>query len=256
MNQYKGGKGADSEFYLSAWGNTPYAVDRKNLEEPIILARPFLSVIGGLPPDRLTELQGHNGEDGFIQRILFAWPQPVEVRWTDEVVSPEALAAYEAVVRALLAMDWQGEKPKALYLTDGAQCMFEIWHDEHCAEMERPDLLPGLRGFYSKLKGYCGRLALIHALTTNPKAEEVDEESVLAAMDQIDYFKAQAARVAKHLCRSVGVGTYGGKIEQCKEAIRGRSGDMDRVSKRDVQRTLSYDAEIFNPAWELFVYLS
>ena len=56
MNAYKqGGKGADRQFWLSAHTNQPIAVDRKSLEEPVIVAHPFVSIIGGIQPELLPD---------------------------------------------------------------------------------------------------------------------------------------------------------------------------------------------------------
>ena len=55
MDQYKGGKGGDRPFYLSAWEGEPVYIDRaKNMREPIAVPHPFLTVIGGLTPDMLS----------------------------------------------------------------------------------------------------------------------------------------------------------------------------------------------------------
>ena len=43
MNQYKG-KGADRQFYLETWGNSPYTVDRKGAQEPVEQAIVFANV--------------------------------------------------------------------------------------------------------------------------------------------------------------------------------------------------------------------
>ena len=48
MNQYKGHRGSDVQFYLTAWSGGYYAVDRKNLKEPIVLPETYLAVIGGV----------------------------------------------------------------------------------------------------------------------------------------------------------------------------------------------------------------
>ena len=86
MNQYTGGRGADKQFYLSVWGGSPLAVDRIS-GTAIHLPRPFVSVVGGLPPDCLPDLDETGGlADGFLPRLLVAWPDPFEVRWTDDVV--------------------------------------------------------------------------------------------------------------------------------------------------------------------------
>jgi hypothetical protein len=57
MDQYKGGKGGDRPFYLSAWNGEPVYVDRaKHQREPIVVPHPFLTVVGGLAPDMLSAL--------------------------------------------------------------------------------------------------------------------------------------------------------------------------------------------------------
>ena len=92
MNQYKQGKGADRQFYLSVWGGAPVKVDRVGAGTPtsISVPHPCLSVVGCIPPDVIPHLDDQSGqEDGFLPRLLFAWPQPVPVRWKEIVVPQE-----------------------------------------------------------------------------------------------------------------------------------------------------------------------
>ena len=45
------------------------------MSEPIVVPHPFLTVVGGLTPDMLTELpEGKGRDDGFMARLLFAYP--------------------------------------------------------------------------------------------------------------------------------------------------------------------------------------
>jgi hypothetical protein len=169
MNQYRGGKGADKQFYLSAWSGTPVAVDRQG-KEGVFISRPFLSVAGCITPDGLADLNDESsGEDGFIQRLLFAYPEPVKTRWSEAMVSPRTQEAYCDLFEALqdLTMVTDGlsgeERPLTLTLTPEAKALFVQWHDDHCQQAEC-STAPFLPGVYSKLKGYCARLALIHGL--------------------------------------------------------------------------------------------
>ena len=84
MNQYRQGKGADRQFYLSVWGGAPVKVDRVGATAPtsITVPHPCLSVVGCIPPDVVHDLDDQGGsDDGFLPRLLFAWPNPVPVRW-------------------------------------------------------------------------------------------------------------------------------------------------------------------------------
>jgi hypothetical protein len=252
LNQYRqGGRGADREFYLSTWSGRPIAVDRRTIREPVIIDRPFLAVVGCLSPDLLPELADRGRrEDGFIERILFAWPQPISVLWKSEEISPGAQQAYDQLIKDLLGLAWQGQAPVPLELTPEAKALFVQWHDEYCAEMGSPDLPALRRGFYAKLKGYCARLALIHALATDPRAKKIDKESIAAAAAQVDYFKAQAAKVAQRLCRFVGVGNVakGSPVETCKQDIRRKllvGGKL--FTKRELQKNSQFKADVFNP---------
>jgi hypothetical protein len=88
MNQYRGGKGADRQRFLSFWNGAPVIVNRKSRQEPIVLDNPFVGVAGCIAQDTLEELSAARGrDDGFIHRILFAYPDPMLVRWTEAAVS-------------------------------------------------------------------------------------------------------------------------------------------------------------------------
>ena len=81
MNQYKGGKGSDKQFYLSCWSGQAAIVDRKSQSEPVIVPRPFLNVLGGIQPDMLSVLMDEYGRaDGFMDRIVFSFPEPCSTR--------------------------------------------------------------------------------------------------------------------------------------------------------------------------------
>ncbi len=244
FNQYKGGKGADKEFYLSAWSGQSFRVDRRNGTE-IIVPRPFVSVVGGIPPEVLQELAGQFKGDGFFERILWAYPDRVKGRWTDFAVSSEAQGQYNKLFDDLYALPYEGE-PTFLNLTAQARAYFSKWHDAHCEEAESPALSPFLQGSYAKLIGYCARLALIHQLCTNPKAVSVEIESVAAATAMIDYFKLQARKVATVLAQA-----ETSPVEKCKAAIRRRlSVRRSPINRRELQRSLDANAKDFKQALE------
>jgi hypothetical protein len=61
FNEYKGRSGSDRQFWLSVWGSAPVSVDRKGGRESIHVPFPFVSVLGGLPPDMRTSLRDERG---------------------------------------------------------------------------------------------------------------------------------------------------------------------------------------------------
>jgi hypothetical protein len=249
LNQYKAGKGADKEFYLSAYSGQLICVDRQG-KDPIYVESPRLSVIGGIPPDVVPELDDHGREDGFLPRILYACPDPVPVRWTDATISDAALTAYNALFDRLydLTCD-EFNRPVSLGLTPDALAIFKQFHDEHCAEAETDTLTPGLRPFYAKLKGLCGRLALIHAVCVDPSAGEVGPESVAAAADLIDYFKGQARRVSavfRDFIRRT-------PLERAERQILKNLGGQAIRTRRELFQLGNAVAPVFNEALEALI---
>ncbi len=246
MNQYKALKGSDKEFWLSAWGGQSYAIDRaKEGGTSIEIPQPFVSVVGTIPPDVLPELDAAAGRaDGFLPRILFARPEPVPQRWTEESISPEATAAYHALFERLYAMPYDPEIGSVcLDLSAAARAYFVEWHNGHLAEAEHFSTSPYLQGVYAKLKGYCARLALIHAVSTDPDTQLVDTESVAAAAAMVDYFKAQAFKVDAVFSRGKDT-----PVEQCKAAIRRQLSVCRCLERRELQRKMHHPADIFNQA--------
>lgn len=245
MNQYRGGKGADRPFYLSLYSGAPTKVDRTGTKKPIefTLPDPCWSVVGGIPPDVLPDLEDENGrEDGFLARLLFSWPDLVEVRWTDATVSPEVKAAYDNLIEELLAIPYDG-KSVHLDLSPAAKECWIAWHDAHCAETENDARSSFQRATYNKLLGACARLALIHAVATNPQTATVELPSVESAIQLISYFKEQVIRVEQLFPHR------GSEVERCRNEIR-RKLSGSRLSKRILQKNSAYPAEIFNAAFE------
>ncbi len=200
MNQYKGGKGTDKEFYLSAWGGQSFVVDRaRGKGTPLSIDRPFVSVVGGLPPDVLPELDPSAGlADGFLPRILFAWPDRFFPKWTDKTISRETTKDYERMFSDLYALgSIATAETTYLDLTPEAQDAFIAWHNQHSNEADTEATSPFLEGCYAKFTGYCARLALIHALCNNHQSLSVPLKSIEAAITLIAYFKTQALKVDK-----------------------------------------------------------
>lgn len=207
LNQYKGGKGADRQHWLSFWNGASIKVDRKSRKGSIIVEHPFLAVTGCLPPDVLPELSDERGrEDGFVHRILFAFPDPQPVTWTETGLQPRTRAAYAAVVERLWSLppDLTGESgPVVRTFTPPGKRAWVEWISAHFAELNTPDLAEELRGPWGKLQGYCARIALIlhecRLVCGETSEEGIEEASVYGAAALMDYFKSHARRVYARL---------------------------------------------------------
>jgi len=207
MDQYKaGGKGNDRQFWLSAWSNSYVSVDRKSREEPLILPNPFAGLLGSIQPGVLPELSD-NREDGLLDRILFTYPEPLPSRWSEEIITPEAVHKYRDLYNALRGLhideDDHGEPvPNPLELSEDAKALLVANINKLRQEMEEPWFPGRLKGPWSKLEAYFARLCLILALarTAGQKVgEQVEADDVGNAKYLLDYFRNHARRVTSRL---------------------------------------------------------
>jgi hypothetical protein len=206
MDQYKGGKGSDRQHWLNLWSTDEVVVDRKSrMGEPIILAKPFVSLFGGIQPAMLGELRA-GMEDGLMDRFLFAYPARRHVRFTEKEIGAEAEERYGALYRRLsdlrLVLDEYGDpNPKPLKLTPEALRLFAFCVDSLGAEVLEPGFPRRLEGVWSKLRGYLARLSLILAVCRSVQStaseERVEREDVAAEL--LVYFKVHARRVFAEL---------------------------------------------------------
>ena len=209
MNQYKSGGGHDRQWFLELWAQNLSPRDRKSDKgPPVLLDRPFVGIIGGTQPDVVERFRGepHRGapppDDGFLDRWLFSFPAELPAigeRWLE--ISTEATTAWGDCVQRLLAMqrhaDDDGElRPFFLRLDTSGRKAWQMFTDAHAAELNIPDFPDHLRGHWAKLRGYCGRLALIvHLLHTDDDKADVNGEAVNRAAELVKYFKSHARKV-------------------------------------------------------------
>ena len=207
MNQYKqGGKGSDRQFWLSAHDNTATSVDRKSMDEPMILVRPFVTVLGGMQPSVLPDF-GKDRGDGLIERFTPVYPEPIVSEWTDDEVSDSTYAHYAETISSLYNLkhaEHDGEQfPFRVHLTDDAKQLFIAEYNALHKEASAPGFPQRLRPVWSKLEGRLARLSLILAMARiaelwdrgNLVEEAVTEKDMMGAIALIAYFKNHLRRV-------------------------------------------------------------
>lgn len=172
FNQYKsGGKGADRQFFLSAWSGAPVAVDRKGKKSEgddgeIYVRWPCLSVLGSIQPSVLDKFRA-DADDGFYDRMLFCYPDELPtVGETWATIRSARADRWAGAVAALREVPMtKGEdgddRPLFLRLTDDARVVWKAWTDDIARLVNAPDFDEILRGPYVKLAGYAARLALV-----------------------------------------------------------------------------------------------
>jgi hypothetical protein len=206
MDAYRGGRGRDRQHWLSCWAGEGLVNDRKTGTHglPAIIERPFVCVVGGLPPDMLSTLADTRGRsDGFCDRLVFAFPRAhLGSRWTDSVVTGEARAAWQGALNKLYQLEADADehgilRPVILEMHADARQAWIDWWNGHADEINDPDLPAVLLGPWSKLKAYAARLALVvHLLrlvcTETPDEQHIDLESMRRGLRLVSYFKSHA----------------------------------------------------------------
>ncbi|MFL5696619.1 MAG: DUF3987 domain-containing protein [Ktedonobacteraceae bacterium] len=157
----------------------------------------------------LTERPDERGrEDGFIHRILFAYPQQMDPQWTEESLARDVVEKAEAVFDGLWRLKPERNDaghfiPLLVDFTVEGKRKWVEWITGHYKEFSDVDFHDNLRGPWSKMEGYCARLALIlqecRAASGEVSSESVDEVSLAGAAALIDYFKVHARRVYTQL---------------------------------------------------------
>jgi hypothetical protein len=228
FNEYKGRSGSDRQFWLSTWSSTPISVDRKGGRESTYVPFPFVSVLGGLPPGMLDSLRDEKGRnDGFLDRLLFCFPDSFPPqRWTEQVISPEATAAWSHAIQRLFTTPMRVEegerRPNLVSFDDAAKIAWVQWFNEHSAELDDPDFHDRHMGAFSKLRSHAARFVLIISrvrLACVPREAtapgkwnkpvggehpDVTAADVHGAIELVRYFKSHMLRVGHRMTAGTG----------------------------------------------------
>ena len=214
MNQYKGGKGSDRQFLLSAWSGKAIKIDRvKHSGIPVRVPHPCLTIIGAMTPDLIASIGDPEGrEDGFVDRFLFSYPEVRPVpSWNDRGVDDATLDEWAVLVARLWTRDLNFKEgrsiPHVASLTGQARIAWSEAYDSHTNEMNVSDFPGRLRGPWGKLGEYAGRLVLILACLDHAADPFADPNAVPAITPQIvrdawqvvAYHKAHVRRVRASL---------------------------------------------------------
>lgn len=201
------GKSADAPKWLNMHDAGDIVVDRKG-GKPKTLHVPYaaVSVCGGIQPRTLARVfTPELRENGTLARLLVSMPPTKPAKWSNNEIDEKTERAYVDVLDALLSLatgvDDEGQlRPRLIPLDDQAKERFTEWHDGHADEMTQ--LAGDEAAAYSKLKGYCPRLALIihctRVVSRDDKpanAGQIDLQTLEAAIKLIEWFKAESLRV-------------------------------------------------------------
>lgn len=169
FNRYNAG--SEQEFWLQNWSGSPYAVTR--MGRKYFLEWLSISIVGTIQPSILDELgKGGRAANGFVERILFCYPDNVPVirlrRRVDRSDTKHILLRnYTPIIQHLLdrSLAIQGSETEEdmaneLYFSPEADDLITDFINDLKTEMDKHDN-EYVRNIYSKMQTYVIRFCIL-----------------------------------------------------------------------------------------------
>ena len=191
-NSMRYSKGMDeSTFWNERYNHSDIIYNRKGEDFNIVVTEPLISVIGGTQIEQLKHLiDGDKTENGFMSRLLFAYPLDQKLELADDDDVPEQELNW-----------WNSFVEEILNLSKEAKTKFMEWKQNNI------DMINEMNGngngilasYFGKLSTALGRLCLIIQTERwrNGEAEmkQIDLVSVQRAILLIEYFRKVFYRI-------------------------------------------------------------
>lgn len=216
MNQYS--KGGDGEFWLEVHDNETILVDR--VSKSLYIKRIFVNVLGGIQPKRITELANENrGENGFIPRLLFAYPDNLKKPYlSDDLPNLDIINNYHRIIKNIHnfpsrikqvdegSYGWHIESVH-IKLSEDAKKEYRKFLRMNTDRQNnaQEDII---RSIYAKMDSYCLRFALILELLNKAAKQkkhpysfedmektQISKSTLKKAIELVDYFTAKSLKV-------------------------------------------------------------
>jgi hypothetical protein len=195
-------KGSEQEFFLSVWSNKAVRINRKT-SEPTYLPLPFISICGTIQPSVMADMLKNRTENGFIDRILFVFPDRVVKKPWSKGIDPQWPAFWYNILTQIMDLpfnvdDKGNPQPRVLKFAPDGMSKLKQWQAELTRESNRTKD-EALMGILAKIEVYAIRFAIClevlkHGTTTSP-LESISLESVNGAIKLAEYFKENALKV-------------------------------------------------------------
>ena len=202
MNQYR--SGSDLEFWLSNFNNGSAKVNRVG-RDSIYIEKSFIGVLGGIQPAVLDKIGSNAKKDnGFLQRILFAYPdKQIKPYSTDYVPDPRMFQMYRDLVFNLHnhSEGADSNEPIEIELSKEAKQVFRDFENYNVDLINQSDN-DNVKSLHGKLDNYCLRIALVlemmKVILKKGKVTEstkIQPMTIKSAILLTDYFRATGLKV-------------------------------------------------------------
>lgn len=208
-----GGQSAEAARWLICYDAGTIEVDRKSGDKrSTFVSDAAVCVTGTIQPGTLNRVIGvEHRENGLLPRMLLAYPPQMQKTWKNVDVDTKTVDLMTNVVRELRGLSFdkdrfENEVPRLVRLSDAAKKVWVTFFNEHAGEQHRAES-DDLAAAFSKLEETIARLALTLHLTRFAAGEavdpdQVDEESMAAAVELAEWFREETRRVYAKLAQS------------------------------------------------------
>ena len=199
MNKYR--EGGDLEHWLSSWSGKEINLNRKTAKSSFV-ERAFLPIMGGIQPSILDAFHtDENKDNGFLDRMLFTYPEIQIEKYSDKEMSQEVLDWYESYIntfyqstkRSINYAEGDTIEPVVAKFTPEAHEEFKRIHDEITDVQNGENEAESMKSMLPKQKAYIARFSLlINTLASHSdksiSKDVIEVESVLKAEILSKYF--------------------------------------------------------------------
>ena len=193
FNRYS--KSGEQSTMLSTWNRQPLTINRAS-KEPINIPEPCIYVCGGIQPELLKDLaKDSRAENGFLSRIMFAYPDLDEKQqYSTKKLKEDTISDYHKYLSLFTEMD----EILNVTLSKEAEEVYAEWFNSN-VEITNKEPKGYLKGVYGKLDVISLRLAVVvHGMkmACNENVSNVITfETMNIAIELTEYFRETALKV-------------------------------------------------------------
>lgn len=191
---------------LSIYSHSPILKDRANCS--ITIERPYMSILGGIQPDRIQECFGHgNWSNGLGPRFLFCWPEEVKYpSYSMRRADPLLTNMWGEIVFFIYNLP----SGTTVEIDPDAMLAYTRYYNELATLRNSKNTTDAENALYGKLQvnilRLAGLVAVLKYVSQPSLGLKIDMDSICYAIRCMDYYQACGIRVIQNLGQKQGYG--------------------------------------------------
>jgi hypothetical protein len=222
-------KNGQEEKLLSIFSGKQIIINRKSEDSYSVIDNPYLTLLGGIQPAILNQLFTENRlNNGFIYRLLFCFPDKVELKKPQEGFNFELYEEYENFIMRFTKLkssfEFGENTPVVIEMEADAKSEFSNWLDTFIYKSVDQEK----REHKAKMEAYVLRIALIiefsSTIAKNIAPNSIRLNSIIGAIQICEYFTNCYDRIKD---------SFSAKSINILEEIRSKSLELYKQGKKE-----------------------